>query len=131
MIREITAGQLRGMDGEGGLILQGCGGDLQEWLDGINQMFTEEGILRDGTRFQDAMVFQHDGLTNLLFPFTDDVKVNVGRLAMWRLRSHEVFGGTWMSDYVENKLGGFIQEQDKAQELDLGSDLEGLQSGNQ
>ena len=32
----------------------------------------------------------------------------MGRLAMWRLRTHEDFGGTWLSDYVPNKLGGFF-----------------------
>lgn len=32
----------------------------------------------------------------------------MGRLAIWRLRSHEEFGGTWLSDYVPNRLGGFI-----------------------
>ena len=30
---------------------------------------------------------------------------------MWRLQTHEQFGGTWLSDYVPNRLGGFIQKQ--------------------
>ena len=30
---------------------------------------------------------------------------------MWRLQTHEQFGGTWLSDYVPNRLGGFIEEQ--------------------
>lgn len=34
------------MDGKEGLILQGCGGELQEWLHGINEMFTEAGLLK-------------------------------------------------------------------------------------
>ena len=50
------------------------------------------------------------GLTNLLFPF-EGVSLDVGKLAMWRLQTHEQFGGTWLSDYVPNRLGGFIQEQ--------------------
>ena len=28
---------------------------------------------------------------------------------MWRLKTHEMFGGTWLSDYVPNRLGGFNQ----------------------
>lgn len=94
-----------------GLILQGCDGDLNEWVDGINEMLTESGILLGGTKIDEKTVstFTHDGLTNLLFPFTDDVQVNMGKLAMWRLQTHDQFGGTWLSDYVDNKLGGFIE----------------------
>ncbi|MBM6901343.1 hypothetical protein H6B10_16905, partial [Gemmiger formicilis] len=36
----ISTDSLRRMNDSEGLILQGCGGDLQEWLDGINEMFT-------------------------------------------------------------------------------------------
>ena len=39
-IRTITTDALRRMSDSEGLILQGCGGDLQEWLDGINEMLT-------------------------------------------------------------------------------------------
>ena len=34
-IQEITAEELRRMDGQEGLILQGCGGNPREWVDGI------------------------------------------------------------------------------------------------
>ena len=96
------------MEQQEGLVLQGCGGDLREWVDGINDMFTEAGILLDGSRFERASVFQHDGLTNLLFPF-EGVKLDMGKLAMWRLQTHDQFGGTWLSDYVPNRLEGFTQ----------------------
>ena len=39
-IERITDNQLRRMGEKEGLILQGCGGDPQEWLDGINDMLT-------------------------------------------------------------------------------------------
>ena len=106
-MNDIQASDLRRMSGKEGLILQGCGGDPQEWIDGINDMLTDDGILLEGTRFQNVSRFKVDGHTNLLFPF-EDVKVNVGRLAMWRLKTHEMFGGTWLSDYVDNRLGGFL-----------------------
>ena len=64
IIREITTDELRKMDKQEGLVLQGCGGDLQEWLDGINSMLTEDGILLNGSHFESASVFQHDDLTN-------------------------------------------------------------------
>ena len=110
-MKEITVKELREMNNQEGLILQGCGGDVQEWLDGINDMLTEAGILLDGTKFTEVMSFQHNGLTNLLFPFDDSVKLNLGELAIWRLQTHGQFGGTWLSDYVPNRLGGFLSER--------------------
>ena len=114
-IHAISTDSLRRMNDREGLILQGCGGDLQEWLDGINEMFTENGILKDGTKFQDISSFEYDGLTCLLYPF-EGVKLDVGKLAMWRLQTHATFGGTWLSDYVPNCLGGFIPETGRAVE---------------
>lgn len=110
MIQEKATEDLRHMTDEEGLILQGCGGDLQEWVDGINDLLTQEGILLNGAKFEHAATFQHDGLTNLLFSF-EGVQLNVGKLALWRIQTHSQFGGTWLSDYVPNRLGGFIQEQ--------------------
>lgn len=112
-IQEISKDRLRRMGDQEGLVLQGCGGDPQEWLDGINQILTEEGILKKGTRFEEAYTFQHDGLTCLLFPFKEGMSIEMGRLAIWRLQTHPHFGGTWLSDYVPNRLGGFVQEREQ------------------
>lgn len=108
-IKNITTDDLRGMENKEGLILQGCGGNPEEWVDGINQMFTEEGILLEGTEFTEVSVFEHDGLSCILYSF-EDVKLAMGKLAIWRLQTHETFGGTWLSDYVQNRLGGFKTE---------------------
>lgn len=108
-IKTITTEDLRRMEEKEGLILQGCGGDLKEWVDGINDMLTGAGILKEGTRFGDVSTFQYGELTCLLFPF-EDVKLEMGKLAMWRLQTHGDFGGTWLSDFVPNRLGGFIGE---------------------
>lgn len=105
-MRKIATKELRYMEGREGLILQGCGGPLDEWVDGINQLLTEESILLNGSKFEDVSVFQQDGLTCLLFPF-EGVELDAGKLAVWRLQTHEQFGGTWLSDYVNNRLGGF------------------------
>ena len=112
-IQKISTEQLRRMGDQEGLVLQGCGGDLQEWLDGINQILTEEGILKKGAGFEDAYTFRHDGLTCLLFPFKENMELDMGRLAVWRLGTHSTFGGTWLSDYVPNRLGGFVQVQEQ------------------
>lgn len=112
-VKTISTEDLRKMNGCEGLILQGCGGELQEWVDGINEMLTESDILLNGTKFKavNCCVFENEDLTNLLFPFSEDVKLDIGKLAMWRLQSHSQFGGKWLSDYVDNRLGGFITEE--------------------
>ena len=112
-VKKIRAEELRRMNGQEGLILQGCGGELQDWVDGINDMLIKSDILCDGTKFkaENCLSFENEGLTNLLFPFSEDVKLNMGKLAMWRLQTHSNFGGKWLSDYVDNRLGGFIPEK--------------------
>ena len=40
-IKDITTNDLRRMKKTEGLVFQGCGGDLQEWVDGINDMLTD------------------------------------------------------------------------------------------
>lgn len=109
-IKEISIDELRRMNGKEGLILQGCGGDLQEWLDGINDLLTTEGVLLNGSKFDTIYSFQVGDHTDLLFPF-DNVELNVGKLAMWRLQTHSTFFGTWLSDLVPNELGGFLSEE--------------------
>ncbi len=109
-MKTITTEELKNMSHQEGLILQGCGGDLQEWIDGINGILREQGILLDGKPLDDVAVFQHEGPTNLLFAFGEH-KLDIGKLAIWRIQTREQFGGTWLSDYVENKLGGFAKRQ--------------------
>lgn len=112
-IQKIQAKDLCRMGRREGLVLQGCGGDPQEWLDGINELLTENDILLRGSRFENIFVFENNGCTNILFDFAD-VDVDIGKLAMWRLATHEIFGGTWLSDYVEIHLGGFSQAESAA-----------------
>ena len=108
-VKDIQKEDLRKMSDKEGIILQGCGGDVQEWIDGINDMLTKENILLDNTKFNDVTRFRDGEVTCLMFEFSDDVKINMGKLAIWRIDTHEAFGGTWVSDYVANRLGGFIQ----------------------
>lgn len=114
-IETITIEALRGMDGKEGLILQGCGGPAQEWLDGINDLFQNEGLLKAGSKFTDCAVFDNAGVTCILYPF-EGVQLELGKLAMWRLQTHDQLLGTWLSDYVENKLGGFISKETESQQ---------------
>lgn len=116
IVKQITLTDLRRMNGKEGLILQGCGGETQEWVDGINEMLTDKGILLNDTKFENVSVFQNDGVTCILYPF-EDVHLDIGKLAMWRLQSYTAFAGMWLSDYVDNRLGGFEPEQNKEEKL--------------
>jgi len=107
--KHISADDLRRMEGQEGLVLQGCGGPPQEWVNGINQELTEAGILLNGSKLENVVSFRHDGVTNLLFPF-GDAELHIGKFAMWRLQTHNKYGGTWLSDYVPNRLGGFLHQ---------------------
>ncbi len=80
-INQITLTDLRRMNGKEGLILQGCGGEVQEWVDGINKMLTDKGILLDDTKFENVSVFQNDGVTCILYSF-EEVHLDIGKLAM-------------------------------------------------
>ncbi len=106
----INTDDLRRMRDKEGLVIMGCGGDLSEWLDGINDTLAKAEILQSGSRFEEASSFEYKGLTCMLFPF-DDVDLNMGKLAMWRLNTHEAYGGTWLSDFVPNYLGGYLEAQ--------------------
>lgn len=111
-ITAVTEDKIRSMEGMEGLVLQGCGGSAEEWVDGINGEFTERGILKDGPGFEKVYTFCHDGLACILYPF-EGVLLDIGKLAIWRIQTREIFGGAWLSDYVPNCLGGFTGKADE------------------
>ena len=127
-IKKIDTEMLRTMSGKDALILRGCGGDLQEWVAGINDMLSKENILRNGSRIVDCSAFEYDGVTCLVFPF-EGADLDIGKLAMWRLATVEQFHGIWMSDFVDNYLGGFATEEEVQQQKKPSCPLIG-QDGN-
>ena len=54
-IQGVTLDELRKMKDIEGLVLQGCGGQLHDWVNGINDMLTESGILQNGSKFEKAI----------------------------------------------------------------------------
>ena len=117
-IKSISLPELRKMNDREGLVLQGCGGDLKEWVNGINDTLMKRKILRGGSRFERVYSFKNGNLNCLLFPF-EDVQLDVGKLAIWRLQTREDFGSTWLSDYVENYLGGYVSEQSEDEDFEM------------
>jgi hypothetical protein len=113
MIKRITTEDLRRMKDREGFILQSCGSDVQEWVDGINKLLTDNGILQNGAEFTDVSAFEHNGATNLLFPLDgmNAEKLDVAKLAAWRLQTRGTFGGVWLSDYLTNEFGIDVSSQ--------------------
>lgn len=88
----------------------GAGGDLMDWVNGINAMLEEEGIGKPQQWYStigchvntfagsiprpDRDYFPHD-LSILLFSLDG---LDMGKLAVWRLRTD----GRWFDDVIQN-----------------------------
>lgn len=83
------------------LILQGCGGDLQEWKDGIEEILKSEGIIPSDYKFDEVYGFQNNNLTNMAFALKDDC-ISMSKLVLFRLKIRNDFGAMWLSDYIDN-----------------------------
>ena len=110
-IAHVSANELRKAQKMEGLVLQGCGGDLREWVNGINCMLVERVVFEKSAGFTEAQVFRKNGLTNLLLPVKEDMKLDMGRLSSWRLENYDNYGSMWLSDYVDIHLGGQADQQ--------------------
>lgn len=117
-IDRIDEEELRHMEGQEGIIFQGCGGDLSEWAIGINNWLTEEGILKDQSELRTIAAFDHDGVPNLLFTIAD-AEIDREKLESWRVATHEHIGGISLKDYVVTMLGGFVERVSEKPECEL------------
>lgn len=112
-ITSVTTNELRTAQNREGLVIQGCGGDLREWVNGINGLLEERGVFEKGAGFREVLVFRNNGLTNLLLPFKENMKLSMGRMAAWRLETYNSIGSMWLSDYVDIHLGDPADQQKK------------------
>ena len=87
-----------------GIVLLGCGGDLQEWINGVSNLFNEEKITAITSEPKDMFLnaielITTGGRTDLALIFNNGCEFNMGKMAIWRLS----FGDcSWISDYVVN-----------------------------
>jgi len=89
--------------GREGLIMLGTGGRLSDWVRGITRVLASEGIAPSedpkevwGTI---AVLKTTGGRTDLAFMFKESSDLDIGRMAMWRLRYGD---NSWASDYIDN-----------------------------
>lgn len=67
-IKPIATEDLRRMSDKEGIVFQGCGGDPQEWLDGINVLLTDEGILKTEVNLKISAFLSTKALQIFFFP---------------------------------------------------------------
>lgn len=85
-------------DGKEGLVLLGCAGDHNEWVEGVSGMLIDELDAKPDFLNEVHLLTTTGGRHDLVLMFDSD-KISVGKLAMWRLS----FGDcSWLSDYVVN-----------------------------
>ena len=88
--------------------IEGAGGDLSDWVEGVTKMLEDEGIgtPQKWVTFTGKQVSDHwqfsdrypDDLTILCFSLDG---LNIGALAMFKL----MFGARWFDDIVGNSRG--------------------------
>jgi hypothetical protein len=85
------------------LVLLGCGEPLDDWVTGVTKLLHDEGI---STSADPEVVWESTnklttsgGRVDIALWFSREETLNIGKLAMWRLR----FGDcSWASDYAVN-----------------------------
>lgn len=83
------------------IVFMGCGGDLQQWVDGITDMLKECGIVPQDFEFSFAWRFIYNSpltIICLLFPI-DDKRLNIGKLSIWRIKNQNL-DAKWLSDFL-------------------------------
>ena len=89
----------RGLEG---IVFLGAGGKLNQWVKGINDLWNKEKIgkgLIEDKMMGLYVINTSGGRTDLVMIFKTKSQLDIGKLAMWRLK----FGdATWLSDYVVN-----------------------------
>ena len=95
-----------------GIVVTGAGGPLKDWYDGICEVLNEEGIISEldaDKVWKEAFSISDNikgesGRKDLVLIFNDDIKPNVGKMAMWRLRFGDV---KWIEDFINNNAKEF------------------------
>lgn len=107
-IKEISCSEIKELQKQNYefLILQGCGGNLNEWVQGFTDMLKEEGIVSDSFSFDEVYSFQNENLTNMAFALNSK-DLNMEKLAIFRLKIRDNLGAMWLSDYIDN---GYIKD---------------------
>jgi hypothetical protein len=81
-----------------GIVLMGCGGNLDEWINGVTKELMDRCLVKSD--FKEIFVsVSTGGRCDITMLFNDEQEVDIGKMAIWRLQ----FGSrSWLSDFVVN-----------------------------
>lgn len=113
VIGEITKDHVLEMRHKEGLVCLGTGGDLMEWLNGVNEILVENKVTTNPRYFKEVFTFidydmAEEPINCILFPFTNE-SLEMGRLAIVRLQYPWM---KWLSDYIDNNNDDYECEDD-------------------
>jgi len=96
-----------------GIVCLGCGGDPNEWIEGVTKLLNDEKIVT-GTSDQIwnniYKLTTSGGRTDIAFVSDNCLKdFNVGKMAIWRIRMGDC---SWISDYLVNYAKHFRWNKD-------------------
>ncbi len=103
-IKTITFSELSELK-ELGIVILGAGGELIKWVKGFDKILKEEEIVKgryNTFNFAARITGNRlgkDGRTDLVLLFNPKNKINVGKLAMWRIKMGDI---SWAEDFVVN-----------------------------
>ena len=94
----------------GGLVWIGTEGiELQKIIDRINEDYAEHGIFLNDVRYtlENCIIFDNEAYDEscLIFPFLDEMPLDIDKLAMWRMALRQMgVGVVWVEDYIANRM---------------------------
>lgn len=109
LIKVTDAGLLKELASASAFTIEGAGGDLKEWMEGlngemsklnigtVNTFYTFKGKLMNDTYALTGKNKYQDTLTFLCFRLDG---LDVGKLAIFKMR----FGARWLDDIVDNNV---------------------------
>jgi len=81
-----------------GIVLLGCGGNLNEWVDGVNKLLMEKKIIQENFN-EIYLTVSTGGRQDITMLFHEGQKTDGGRMAIWRLQYGDC---SWLSDFIVN-----------------------------
>jgi hypothetical protein len=105
-----TVKQYSKQDKLGGVVWIGTEGiELQKIIDRINEDYEEHGIFYNDVRYtlDNCIIFDNETYNEscLVFPFLDEMPLDIHKLAMWRMTLRQMgVGVMWVEDYIYNRM---------------------------
>lgn len=93
----------------------GASGDPHDWAREIPKILSDEGVskVNDETLWKSAYIIQLSPLrTDIILEF-DITKVNLQKLALWRITNRYIFDVKWWSDYKHDWFSPNVSFKDQ------------------